>query len=209
MNLITTSELPFASPISGMIHLDYPGIARLNDLTADLGILHLRGPEAENVISRFLEDRTKQDSLVIGESRALGIFTLCRLAKDEFLILMDNLDELGTIQDRLAGLASGAHAALSDLSHGYGKLELVGAGSTAVLPRLCGLDFSESGFPNGHIAQTSLAKVHATLIHLDGGAGSPRFTILVDRSLSAYAWEVIKAVLQDFKKESEGKSQFN
>jgi heterotetrameric sarcosine oxidase gamma subunit len=209
MNLITTSELPFASPISGVTHLDYPGIARLNDLTADLGILHLRGPGVENVISRFLEDRTQQDSLVIGESRALGIFTLCRLAKDEFLILMDNLDELGTIQDRLAGLASGAHAALSDLSHGYGKLELFGAGSTAVLPRVCGLDFSESGFPNGRIAQTSLAKVHATLMRLDGEAGAPRFIILVDRSLSAYAWEVIKAVLQDFKKEREGKSQFN
>jgi heterotetrameric sarcosine oxidase gamma subunit len=198
MNLITTSKLPFASPISGETSLEYPGIAHLRDLTVDLGILHLRGLKAESVISHFLEGQGDQNSLGTGEARALEAGTLCQLAKDEYLILVDSLEDLGSLQDRLAGLVSGGRAALSDLSHGYGKLELSGPGSNALLSRLCGLDFSEAGFPDGHCAQTSLAKVHATLVRLDGEAGAPKFIVLAERSLSAYVWEVMKSVIQDF-----------
>ena len=197
MNLTTTSELPFESPISGKTNLEFSGIAHLRDLTPGLGVLHLRGPEAVSVISRFLEGQADQDPLAIGEARPIQGGILCRLASDEYLILVDSIGDLGTYQNHQAGMVSGGHATLSDLSHGCGKLELSGPASTALLSRLCGLDFSEISFPNGHVAQTSLAKVHATLVRMEGKDLAPKYIILIDRSLSAYVWEVMKAVIQD------------
>lgn len=197
MNLTITSKLPFESPVSEEASLEFEGIVHLRDLTPGLGVLHLHGSEAGSVISRFLEGQADQDPLATGEARPVQGGILCRFASDEYLILVDTLEDLGTYQTHLAGLVSGDRAALSDLSHGYGKLELGGPGSIVLLPRLCGLDFSDTSFPNGHVAQTSLAKVHATLVRLDGKDPAPKFIILVDRSLSAYIWEVMKAVIQD------------
>lgn len=198
MNLITINKLPFESSISGETNLEFPRIAHLRDLTPDLGILHLRGPEAGSVISRYFEGQADQDPLEIGVARPIRADILCRLAHDEYLFLVDSIKELGDLQDHLTDLIPGDSTALSDLSHGYGKLEIAGPGTTSLLSRLCGLDFFESAFPNGHVAQTSLVKVHAILVRLDGKDLAPKFIVLIDRSLSAYVWEVMKAVIQDF-----------
>jgi len=153
------------------------------------------------VISHFLEGQVDQASLGLGEAHPIQANILCRFARDEYLFLVDSIKELGGLQDHLTDLIPGNRTALSDLSHGYGKLELGGPGSTALLVRLCGLDFSESAFPNGHVAQTSLAKVHATLVRLDGKDIAPKFIVLIDRSLSAYVWEVMRSIIQDFSME--------
>jgi sarcosine oxidase subunit gamma len=202
MSLITTSQLPLESPITGETSLEVPEVARLSDLTPSLGVLHLRGPQAEAAIAQFGAGKPDESPLAIGDARPADEGMLCRLAADEYLLLVESPEEWAAAYARLDDPVTGQRATLSDLTHGYGKLQLNGPRAAALLPRLCGLDFSEVGFPDGHVAQTSLAKVHATLVRMDGQGERPRYYLLVDRSVSAYVWEVIVAVMQAFKAES-------
>jgi heterotetrameric sarcosine oxidase gamma subunit len=198
MTLTTTSELPFQSPIEGETGFEVPGVAWLKDLTPTLGVLHLRGPEVAEAVLRFSGDQTGQNALAIGEARSIKAGSLCRLAMDEVLLLADYSQGWESTCARLEESVQGKNITVSDLTHGYGKLEISGPDAARLLPKLCGLDFSESSFPNGRVAQTSFAKVHATLVRMDGLSVSPKYLLLVDRSLSAYVWEVVKAVMQTF-----------
>lgn len=198
MILKTTSELPFKSPIEGETRFEMPGVARLKDLTPTLGVVHLRGPEAAKVILRFSGDQTGQNSIGSGEARSTETGILCQLAMDEFLLLSEYPQGWESTFAQMEEAVKGKDAIVSDLTHAYGKLDISGPGAARLLPKLCGLDFSESSFPNGRVAQTSFAKVHATLVRMDGESGSPRYLLLVDRSLCAYVWEVIEAVMQTF-----------
>ena len=198
MALMRTSELPFKSPIEGETSFEVPGVARLKDLTRNLGVLHLRGPEAARAVLRFSGDQTGQNSTATREARSMERGILCRLAMDEFLFLAEYPQEWESICAQIEESAMEKNATVSDLTHAYGKLEISGPGAARLLPKLCGLDFSESGFPNGRVAQTSFAKVHATLVRMDGPSGSLRYLLMVDRSLCAYVWEVVKAVMQTY-----------
>ena len=202
MSLITTSQLPKKSPLTGETSFDVPGVARLSDLTPSLGVLHLRGPQAEAAIAQFGAGKPDESPLAIGDARPADEGMLCRLAADEYLLLVESPHESAAAWRHLEEAAAGHGVTVSDLTHGYGKLQLSGRRAAALLPRLCGLDFSERGFPDRRVAQTSLAKVHATLVRMDRQGESPRYYLLVDRSLSEYVWEVIVAVMQAFKAES-------
>jgi heterotetrameric sarcosine oxidase gamma subunit len=198
MSLTTTSQLPIKSPLAGETSFEVPGVARLSDLTPKLIVLHLRGPQAETAIARFSANLRGQNLLVTGDARSMEGGILCRLAVDEYWFLVVSPEDWAAAYARLDDAITGQRTTLSDLTHGYGKLELGGPRAAALLPRLCGLDFSEAGFPDGRVAQTSLAKVHATLVRMDGQGETPRYYLLVDRSLSAYVWEVMVAVMQAF-----------
>lgn len=198
MSLITTSQLPLESPITGETSLEVPGVARLSDLTPSLGVLNLRGPQAEAAIAQFEIDQPGQSSLATGVARPTDGGLLCRLAADEYLLLVERPQNWATVYTRLEGAAAGQRVTVSDLTHGYGKLQLSGRRAAALLPRLCGLDFSERGFPDKRVAQTSLAKVRATLVRMDGQGEAPNYYLLVDRSLSTYVWEEIVGVMQAF-----------
>ena len=203
MDLSTKSLLPFKSPITGETKFEAPGIARLKDLTASLGVLHLRGPDSEKMVVHMHDGRPGQKALKIGEARPTNAGVLCRLAADEYLWLLESPEQWEATFARLAEAVEGQRGTVSDLTHGYGKLELSGPHAIALLPRLCGLDFSETGFPNGRVAQTSVAKVHATLVHLDERGNPANYLLLVDRSVSVYVWQVMKAILQAFNPQDE------
>jgi heterotetrameric sarcosine oxidase gamma subunit len=175
----------------------------LSDLTPRLGVLHLRGPQAEAAIGQFGAGKPDESPLAIGDARPMDGSVLCRLATDEYLLLVESPKQWEEAYERLEEAAAGQGVMVSELTHGYGKLQLSGRRATALLPRICGLDFSERGFPDGRVAQTSLAKVHATLVRMDGQGEAPNYYLLVDRSLSAYVWEVIVAVMQAFRGERE------
>lgn len=199
MSLDTISKLPLLSPLAEEPVLEVSGALHVRDLTPSLGVLHLRGPEAEAVVERFnAAESAKITSPAIGETRSLEAGVLCRLAADEYLLLVEKLAGLGAAYAALEDVGGGSRVTLSDLTHAYGKLLLSGRQIPGLLPRLCGLDTSEAGFPDGRAAQTSLAKIHATLARVDEKADGPSFYLLVDRSLTAYVWEVIEEVVQAF-----------
>ena len=201
MDFNTASELPFASPLDGEREVQIPGALVLRDLTPSLGVWHLRDPEAQAAVQRFGASGFERGAhSEIGQARSIGSGVLCRLAADEFLLLIASPDNWDSLRARLAGAADGLRASASDLTHAYGVLGLSGPLSAEALPRLCGLDFSETGFPDGRVAQTSLVKVQAAVVRVDTQPGrSPGFYLLVDRSLAAYVWEVIKQVIKEVK----------
>ena len=171
----------------------------MRDVTPNLGVLHVRGPQAERAMARFSAGRPGWNSLATDAACSMDGGILCRLAADEYFYLVEPPEKRAAAYARLDDILTGQRAVLSDITHGYGKLELSGPGVAALLPRLCGLDFSDLGFADGRVAQTSLAKVHATLVRTGEKSGGPKYYLLVDRSLSAYVWETIVAVMQAFK----------
>jgi heterotetrameric sarcosine oxidase gamma subunit len=203
IDLSTKSQLPFKSPIKGETKIEAAGIARLKDLTPSLGVFHLRGPDSEKMVVHMNDGRPGQKTLKTGEARPTNAGILCRLVADEYLWLVESAEQWEATLARLSEAVGGQRGTVSDLTHGFGKLELSGPHAFAFLPRLCGLDFSETGFPNGRVAQTSVAKVHATLIRLDERGNPPNYLLLADRSVSVYVWQVMKAILQAFNLQDE------
>jgi heterotetrameric sarcosine oxidase gamma subunit len=203
MDLSTKSQLPFKSPVTGETKIEAPGIARLKDLTPSLGVLHLRGPDSEKMVVHMNDGQPRQKVLNTGEAHPTNAGILCRLTADEYLLLVESPELWEATFARLVDAAGGQRATVSDLTHGYGKLELSGSQATALLPRLCGLDFSKRSFPNGRVAQSSVAKVHATLVRVDERGNPPNYLLLVDRSVSVYVWQVMKAILQAFNPQDE------
>jgi len=84
-----------------------------------------------------------------------------------------------------------------DMTHGLAALRLQGPAAAELLPKICGLDFSERAFPNQWAAQTSAAKIKTLIIRLDEKT-IPTYYLAVDRSLGQYFWDVLVDAGQEF-----------
>ena len=67
----------------------------------------------------------------------------------------------------------------------------------AVMAKLCGVDLREAAFPTGSIAQTSVARVNAVIIHHEV-FGKPVFSLLSDVSSAHYLWGALEDALAEF-----------
>ena len=65
---------------------------------------------------------------------------------------------------------------------------LKGADKASVMAKVCGVDLREDGFPLGSIAQTSVAKVNAVIVH-HLFRGESVFSILSDSASARYLWD--------------------
>jgi len=90
-----------------------------------------------------------------------------------------------------------AAARAVDMTHGLAILRLQGAPAAALLPKICGLDFSDRAFPHQWAAQTSAAKIKTLIIRLDESQ-IPTYYLAVDRSLGQYFWDVVLDTGQEF-----------
>lgn len=85
---------------------------------------------------------------------------------------------------------------LTDMTHGWAELRLIGPASREVLSRLCGLDLSQAAYPDHHAAFTSVAKTRQLLLRQDADA-LPAFSLIGARSLAVYLWQTLLAAGQD------------
>ena len=200
MILRTTSILPIKSQIIGEPRTEVPGFLKLQDLTSGLIVLHVRESEPSRLIIDFFN---VQNALEIGEAQSTDEGILCRLTTDDYLFLEGPCEEERTTLEHLQEVAEGSDIVITDLTHGYGKLVISGKGVAYLLSSLCGLDFSEAGFSDRRVAQTSLAKVHTTLIRIDDQSDMPRFFVLMDRSLSGYVWKMMNDIILTFTKKDD------
>jgi heterotetrameric sarcosine oxidase gamma subunit len=149
-------------------------------------VLHLRGDDVERPLQagemRIGAVRTTEDGLLV------------RLRRDEFVLLTN---EGEAVLNRFTALIAGQPITLTDITHGRCGMLLVGAHAADVLPKVCGLNFSERQFSNWHAAQTSLAKVRTLIVRVDLD-GTPAYGLFVDRSLGAYVWEIVSDAAQEF-----------
>ena len=72
-----------------------------------------------------------------------------------------------------------------------------GAQAPAMFAKLCAVDLRPQSFPNGEIAQTSLAKMTGTLVRDDLG-DELAFHVLADSASTAYLWACLIDAMAEF-----------
>jgi len=188
MTLPVPADLPLASPIDAGDPIGTSERVLLTDLTGAWSLLHIQGPAGDWLPQTFGEIPTGSGAVIAKDENIAAC-----LRPDLFVVL--------AAPDQVAGLLQSIPTELTatDITHGRGLLQLSGPLSGQVLPKLCGLDFRDSAFPDRHAAPTSYAKVQSAIVRHDTAADSaPAYYLILDRSHAAYIWEVTVDALQEF-----------
>ena len=107
-------------------------------------------------------------------------------------------ERLAAATEALRAVAKGLTGQLTvtDVTHGRFELRLLGPEAATLLSRVCGLDFHETRFAQGHVAQTSVAKTHQLILRADA-ADLPAYRLIGGRSLGAYVWDTLMEAGRD------------
>lgn len=151
-----------------------------------LGIGHLRGEAVFDQLMRHFGSAPEH----VGEMTVVERAWLARLTGDEFLLMTRAAEAIESTLRSLTQKASDRLMSAADTTHGNSILGVGGPEAAKCLGKLTGLDLRQRAFPNPRVAQTSLAKVHATLMRHDI-EGIPAYVVLVGRSVGAYLWDVL------------------
>jgi heterotetrameric sarcosine oxidase gamma subunit len=160
----------------------------LVDISAK-GKLTLKGTKADGLITaNFGTIPTNRGDVI--EVKSSQSF-VAKLTPDEFLILTPPGREKVLATSLETEITSyNAFVSLIDQTSGLVGLLVSGPNSTGVMRKLCALDFNPMDFPNLHVAQSSFAKVRATIIRNDR-ENSPTFELYADRSYADYLWMAV------------------
>ena len=124
---------------------------------------------------------------------------VARLADTEVVILSDAAGN----SDLAARLAQAWEQArpprcfLVPRRHGSAWFRVTGAHSGEMFAKICGVDMRLDRFPNGTIAQTSMARMTAIGIREDIGA-TPAFHLVFDSASADYLWACLKDAIAEF-----------
>jgi sarcosine oxidase subunit gamma len=188
MMLQTTSQITFTSPLSATLqgqHAQSPADVRESVGLADLSgqpIWHVRGKNAASTLEAVPSN--------VGEVITMQNGLIAQPRGDQYFLI-------NIVPDAKRHSDGDAVLTVTDMTHGYGHLVMVGKRATYVLAKVCGLDFSDKAFPDHHVAQTSLAKVRSTIIRHDRDA-LPAYHILVGYPVTVYVWDVLFDAMQEF-----------
>ena len=185
--LQTTSEIPFTSPLAQTLKdknafstADIANSVGLADLSGQ-SVWHIRGEKATSAV--------KKTPSGVGDVIADGDTLIAQPRGDQYFVINGTVKkESSSKKDVLT---------VTDLTHAYGHLLLMGNHAADVLAKTCGLDFADSAFPNLHIAQSSLAKIRASIIRHDRN-GVPAYHLLMGYPVTAYVWDVLFDATQEF-----------
>lgn len=132
----------------------------------------------------------------LSKSSETGEWVL-RLSPKEFWVLGSLQDE-GARVDALKSntrLPAGNYPLYCQDSHTW--LALTGAHLPDIMAKVCGVDLRPSAFPVGGIAQTSVARINAIVVHQTLG-DLPCFSLLFDSAAADYLWEALLDAIQEF-----------
>ncbi len=74
---------------------------------------------------------------------------------------------------------------------------LTGEAGAEVMAKLCAVDMRPAAFPEGAIAQTSVARINAVVVRHSLN-GIPAFSLLFDSGYTPYMWEVMLDAMKEF-----------
>lgn len=116
---------------------------------------------------------------------------IAQLTPDEFLVVTPPGVESKVIQ-RLEQkrVACELFVTVVNQTSGLAGLVVAGPDSRELLGKLCALPLASTGFPNHHVAQSSLAKVHVIIVRSDFGE-LPAYELYFDRPYGEYVWTSI------------------
>ena len=160
------------------------------------GKLDLKGTQAGTVVSmHFGNTPAKPGDVIEIESNHILV---AELTSDEFLVLLPPGAEKEIRTALETEIASqDTFVSLIDQTSGLAGFSISGSASAGVMKKLCALSFSSKEFPNMHVAQSSFAKVRATIIRHDQ-SNLPTFKLFSDRSYGEYLWDAILDAGREF-----------
>jgi heterotetrameric sarcosine oxidase gamma subunit len=160
------------------------------------GKLIIKGTKVDGIINENLgETPTRPGDVIEIQSKQILV---AKLTSDELIILTSPgaEQEIGSfLETEIASHKS--FVSVIDQTSGLVGLQISGPKSIGVMRKLCALDFNPTGFPNLYIAQSSFAKVRATIIRHDQG-NLPTFELYADRSYAGYLWDAILDAGKEF-----------
>ena len=98
-------------------------------------------------------------------------------------LLLDPAQETDRIAGALREAAGGATSVVTNVTDAWSIIEISGEGAVSRLAQGCSVDLHDSVFPAGRYALTRLQHLSVIIHRLDD---TPRFRILVDRSVAQY-----------------------
>jgi heterotetrameric sarcosine oxidase gamma subunit len=188
MALQTKADIPFTSPLAHVLRGQTP--AAFDAARDTVGLADLSGQTLTHIRSDNLESAFSSVPEHVGDIITSGESIIARLRGDGVLVIGDAADNLeNSIGDSLL--------TVTDITHGRGHFLLIGKQTADILAKTCGLDFADSAFPNNHAAQSSLAKVTATIIRHDRN-NMPAYHLIVGYSYAEYVWGVVFDAMGEF-----------
>lgn len=185
--LQTRSEIAFTSPLAAILKGKATiSSAELGDSVglADLSgqaVWHVRGKNAASTLSKIPSG--------VGDVVTEGNTLIAQPRGDQYFVINGKIEAESS--------SEGDILTVTDLTHAYGHLLLIGDPAADVLAQVCGLDFSDDTFQNHHIKQSSVAKVRASIIR-DEQNSVRAYHILVGYPVTAYVWDVLFDAAQEF-----------
>ena len=155
------------------------GVA-LADETAN-GKIRVEGDEADALWESL--------ALEIGGGAEVDSNRVYRLRVDCYFVSTSQGRDIA-VRRTLVDRASDRFVTVTNLTHAWSEIRVVGPCAPTLMSRVCGLDFSEAAFPDAAAKQTSVARTTQLVIRRDA-AELPAFSVLGARSLAAYLWEIL------------------
>ena len=107
------------------------------------------------------------------------------LAPNDWLLVNPTTDA-ESIKSALRDSASGATTIVTDVTDAWSIIDISGEDAAARLAEGCSVDFHDEVFPPGRYALTRLQHFSIIIHRMDN---TPRFRILVDRSVARFLWD--------------------
>lgn len=145
--------------------------------------LCLRG-DANGALARAVRSEFELSLPAAGTVSMAGSRRILWLGPDEWLAVCTEADA-GTLVTALEQALAGAHALVSDVSHGRCILGLSGPDARHVLMKGCSLDLDSVAFAAGRCAQSALARAHMLLFQV---SDAPCYHLHIHRSFADYVY---------------------
>jgi heterotetrameric sarcosine oxidase gamma subunit len=175
------SSMPLARAQSEITFDRRPGLSVQVEAMLGVGKVQIWGSEPGPAFRRIFGFNTPSPGSQIHE----GGLNVAWLSPNEWLLTGREADVhawLARIEER------GEDEVLAvDLTHARTSFVLDGARTREVLASLCPVDLWSDSFPVGSVARTLLGDTNAFIARLSELVGGPRFRVIVDQTMEAYA----------------------
>ena len=196
-------------PINGgAVALDFGDLAEEVEIAHRMGLADLSPLQRTGFKGTGAVEWLEAQGLTIGPEsnrayRQAGGAMALRLAPTE-VFLIDSLEGNGAIIDRLTrAWGWGMERPRQPIGYPLPRADshawfaLSGERAPEMFAKICAIDLRLEKFPNGRIAQTSIAKMSGIVLRCDFGA-VPGFHLLADSASADYLWDCLLDAMAEF-----------
>lgn len=146
----------------------------------------LRLVDVSDTTKLLVRSDAQQFGVAFGASTHVGEALVCGSRPDEWLLL-GQADACAAAADTVA---TGGFTNVIDHTHSRALFRLTGVAATALLEKVCSLDWTDAMTPDGAVVSASVARVNSDIIRNDTD-GQPSYLIACDRSFGQYLFDVL------------------